>query len=208
LQNDNLQKSSDVQNLITGKAHYHRLVWDPTSSTDTIFNVSGNFPLHIILIRKNIGHCEMFFLRLTSILPFKSMIACVGELTAANLKEKCKWVNDSEALNINQGNIYGMPTDCGPWYLTVFTPGVSNTTNLSVHVSGPYDPLVFRWFRVLTNLAFMPAIFIALKRRYYAEAMIYFLTFTMSAVSNFNRTHNFLFPACVCIDKCDCQDEV
>ena len=182
LQNDILSKGSDVQNLITGNPHYHRLVWDPTSRTSTLFNISGNFPLHIILIRKNIGHCEMFFLRLSGVVLFKSMIACVGELTAKNLEQKCKWVNDSETLNINQGNIYGMPADCGPWYLTVFTPGISNKTDLSVEVSEPYDPLVFRWFRVITNLAFLPSIFIALKRRYYAEAIIYLLTFAMSTV--------------------------
>ncbi len=183
LPHDNWNEGSDVQNLIKGDAHYNRLVWDPTSRSVTLFNISGNSPLRIILIRKNIGHCEMFFLRLRNFLKFNSMIACVGELSSTSLKEKCTWVNDSEALNMNEGNIYGMPADCGPWYLTVHIPGTSNTTELSVEVSEPYDPLAFRWFRVITNLAFMPAIYLALKRRFYAEAIIYVLTFCMSMVS-------------------------
>jgi hypothetical protein len=178
------ENSLDIQDLIEGDVHYYRLVWDPTSRTVSVFNISGTSPLHIILIRKNIGHCEMFFLRLKGILQFNSMIACVGELSATNLKQNCKWVNNSNTLNINQGNIYGMPGDCGPWYLTIYTPGISNNTELSVEVSEPYDPLAFRWFRVTSNLAFVPAIYLALKRRFHAEAIIYVLTCTMSSVSS------------------------
>ena len=126
----------------------------------------------------------MFFLRLKGVSHPDPMVACIGELSDTHFKQECKWVNDSDALNINKGNIYGMPRDCGPWYLTVFAPESSNTTELSVEVSEPYDPLVFRWFRVITNLALMPAICIALRRRYYAEAIIYTLTLCMSVVSS------------------------
>ncbi|CAB3994013.1 Hypothetical predicted protein [Paramuricea clavata] len=182
LPHDILNENSDIRDLIEGDVHYYRLVWDPTSRTVSVFNISGISPLHIILIRKNIGHCEMFFLRLKAILLFNSMIACVGELSATNLKQNCKWVNNSNTLNINQGNIYGMPGDCGPWYLTIYTPGISNDTELSVEVSEPYDPLAFRWFRVTSNLAFVPAIYLALKRRFHAEAIIYVLTCIMSSI--------------------------
>ena len=174
----------DVENIIKGDAYHNRLYWDPTRhSTVSVFNISSTSPLRIVLIREDIGNCEMFFLRLKAVLHSNPMIACVGDLSATHFKQECKWVNDSDPLNINQGNIYGMPNECGPWYLTIFAPESSNTTQLSVEVSEPYDPLVFRWFRVITNLAFLPAICIALKRRYYAEAIIYTLTFTMSAVS-------------------------
>lgn len=178
-----LNKDFDVENVIKGDAYRNRLYWDPTDHTVSVFNVSSNSPLRVILIRKDIGNCEMFFLRLRDILHSNPMIACVGEFSAGYFKQECNWANDSEALNINKGNIYGMRNDCGPWYLTIFAPESSNTTELTVEVSEPYDPLVFRWFRVITNLAFLPAICIALKRRYYAEAVIYTLTFTMSAVS-------------------------
>ena len=177
---------SNVESFMKGHVRYHRLVWDPTSHTVSMYNISSASPLHIILIRKKVGNCEMFFLRLKGILPFKSMIACVGELSAspsaAGFKQNCNWVNNSVEINMNQGNTYGMQYDCGPWYLTIYAPGVSNTTELSIDVSEPYDPLVFRWFRVITNLAFMPAIFVGLKRRFYAETMIYTFTFTLSGV--------------------------
>ena len=176
---------NNLEKLIEGDAHYHRLIWDPTSRAVSVYNISGSSPLHVILIRKKVGNCEMFFLHLKGILQSNSMIACVGELSATSLEQKCNWVNNSQALNINQGNIYGMQDDCGPWYMTIYTPGISNTTQLFVELSEPYDPLVFRWFRVITNLAFMPAIVIALKRRFYAETIIYSLTFMLSGVSIF-----------------------
>lgn len=84
---------------------------------------------------------------------------------------------------MNSGSVYGMRHDCGPWYMSIYTPGVSNITDISIEISEPYDPLVFRWFRVITNLAFLPAIFLALKRHFYAEAIIYSLTFVLSVVS-------------------------
>jgi hypothetical protein len=175
--------NNDVENVVKGNFHYHRLVWDPTSRTVSVFNVSGTSPLHVILIRKNVGNCQMFFLRLKGISQPMSMIACVWELSATRLEQKCNWVNNSDALNINHGTIYGMQGDCGPWYMTIYTPGMSNSTELSVEVSESYDPLAFRWFRVITNLAFLPAVFLALKRRFYAEAIIYFLNFILSGVS-------------------------
>ena len=168
---------------MNGDVHYHRLVWDPTGHTVSVFNVSGSSPLHVILIRKNVGNCEMFFVKLKGILNHTSVIACIGELSATRFEQKCDWVNHSEAININEGNIYGMPNDCGPWYMTIYISGNTNTTQLSVDVSGPYDPLAFRWFRVITNLALVPGIIISLKRRYYAEAIIYTLTFLLSGVS-------------------------
>lgn len=174
--------NNDVENVVKGNFHYHRLVWDPTSRTVSVFNVSGTSPLHVILIRKNVGNCQMFFLRLKGISQPMSMIACVWELSATRLEQKCNWVNNSDALNINHGTIYGMQGDCGPWYMTIYTPGMSNSTELSVEVSESYDPLAFRWFRVITNLAFLPAVFLALKRRFYAEAIIYFLNFILSGM--------------------------
>lgn len=173
-----------MENLIKGDVYYHRLIWDPTGRTVSVFNVSNSSPLHVILIRKNIGNCEMFFLRLKDIINHTSIIACIGELSATRFEQKCNWVNNSEAITINEGNIYGMPNDCGPWYMTIYVSASSNTTELSLEVSEPYDPIAFRWFRVLTNLAFMPGIIIALKRRYYAEAIIYTLTFLLSGVSH------------------------
>ena len=134
----------------------------------------------------------MFFLRLKSVTKYLSLIMCVAELSATSLETKCKWVNDSRTLNINEGNIYGMTRKCGPWYLTIYVPNTSNTTELSVEVSGPYDPLVFRWFRVITNLAFVPAIILALKRRFHAQAIIYCLTFTLSSVSFSNIRNTFI----------------
>ena len=176
---------SDLKGLMEGHFHYHRLVWDPTGHTVSVYNISSTSPLHIILIRKKVGNCEAFFLRLKGISPYKSLIACVGELTAAGFKQKCHWVNDSREITINEGNIYGMQDECGPWYVTIYTPGVSNTTKLFMEVSEPYDPLAFRWFRVITNLAFLPALYLALKRRFYAETIIYTLTFILSGVSIF-----------------------
>ena len=178
--------ASNLESFMKGHVHYHRLVWDPTGRTFSMFNISSASPLYIILIRRKAGNCEVFFLRLKGVLPFKSMIACVGELSASpsaeRFKQNCNWVNNSGQINLNQGNIYGMQYGCGPWYLTVYAPGIANTTELSIDVSVPYDPLVFRWFRVITNLAFMPAIFVGLKRRFYAETMIYTLTFILSGV--------------------------
>lgn len=179
---DTFNGDFDVPNIMKSDVPYIRLVWDPTGRTVSVFNISGISPLRILLIRKQIGNCEMFFLRLRGILQFPSSImVCISELSATSLQQKCNLANDSEALQINEGNIYGMQHDCGPWYLTVFVPD-TNTTELSVEVSEPYDPLVFRWLRVITNLCFIPGIILALKRRFYAEAIIYILTFTMSVV--------------------------
>ena len=177
-----LDKNSSAESLKKGGVHYNRLVWDPTSRTISVFNVSGTSPLYIILIRKKVGNCEMFFLRFKGNLK-SHIITCVSELSASSLEQKCNWVNNSNTLNINHGNIYGMQDNCGPWYLTVYTPEIKNTTELSLEVSQPYDPLIFRWFRVITNLAFVPAIVIALKRHFYAETIIYVSTFALSTVS-------------------------
>ena len=187
-----IEGNSEVQNFVGGKIHFKPMVWDPTKTTTSVFNISNDSPLHIILSREKKGHCEMFFVKFTYLSMFKlndsyRMIVCVAEMQKMHFKEKCYWVNDTEKLTVNQGKLYGMPLNCGPWYITVFvtdsTTNHSKTDELSVEVSEPYDPLAFRWFRVLTNIAFIPAIVISFKRGLYAECIVYFLNFTLSWVS-------------------------
>lgn len=186
-----IEGNSEVQNFVGGKIHFKPMVWDPTKTTTSVFNISNDSPLHIILSREKKGHCEMFFVKFTYLSMFKlndsyRMIVCVAEMQKMHFKEKCYWVNDTEKLTVNQGKLYGMPLNCGPWYITVFvtdsTTNHSKTDELSVEVSEPYDPLAFRWFRVLTNIAFIPAIVISFKRGLYAECIVYFLNFTLSWV--------------------------
>ena len=162
------------------------MYWDPLHKMVSIFNISEGSPLHIILSREKKSHCEMFYLQFKNDVD-KRMIVCVAELHEDNyLKEKCHWVNNTGNLAVNQGNLYGMPKDCGPWYLTVSVSGstsYSNATKLAVEVSEPEDTVFFRWFRVISNLAFIPGIIISFKRRLYAECIVYFLNFSVSCVS-------------------------
>ena len=171
------------------------MFWDPLHKMVSIFNISEGSPLHIILSREKKSHCEMFYLQFKNDVD-KRMIVCVAELHEDNyLKEKCHWVNNTGNLAVNQGNLYGMSKDCGPWYLTVFvycSENCSNTTTkLSVEVSESDDTIFFRWFRVISNLAFIPGIIISLKRRLYAECIVYFLNFSVSCVSITNSICDF-----------------